>query len=125
MVSAMSLEKQPVYSRLHEFKVGRCGFGTKLKSKLKKLHVGGDLVKKKKPFSSRQLTNMAHNMLSNPTPEQLEHTKQMIKIENEREITHYLKNNRITSKDDYKLFLEADKLAGHPAKKISDNGSLA
>jgi GT2 family glycosyltransferase len=31
MVSAMSLEKQPVYSCLHEFKVGRCGFGTKLK----------------------------------------------------------------------------------------------
>jgi hypothetical protein len=32
MVSAMSLEKQPVYSRLHEFKVDRCGFGTKLKN---------------------------------------------------------------------------------------------
>ncbi|MFA5365734.1 MAG: hypothetical protein WC325_11190 [Candidatus Bathyarchaeia archaeon] len=29
----MSLEKQPVYSRLQEFKVDRCGFGTKLKSK--------------------------------------------------------------------------------------------
>jgi glycosyltransferase involved in cell wall biosynthesis len=59
-------------------------YGINLKSGHNCLGVGGDLVREKKPFSERQLTNLARNQLANPTKEQLERTKRMIQIDSER-----------------------------------------